>query len=901
MVGQRGAIFATRDGGQTWQAQTSGTSDDFYHISFSDALHGWAVGPRDAIFATLDGGKTWQTQSSGTQQGLSAVAFSDAQHGWAVGAKGSLLAATNGGQTWQDIVYRRYPAPWFYPILLVALAGYWQAFRSRLNEQKQSKTAPAPRKLGNRVITDQPAGPGSADLLGARQIALGLTRFLTNENTQPPLTIAITGEWGSGKSSVMNYLFANLKREGLSPVWINAWHHRDEQNVLASILANVHKQAIKAWWQPQGFWFRLRMLWRRHWLLKTVLLASLFASMFLLGWLSQTPGKWQEALHYALYLAKIEQPVILSDRSVKQLCPSLSASQENAKPGSTEKAKDWFTTEQCKDLQSLVGGTSSSRNDLRCAEGIGEFDTNRCFATPDVLLAALEKRLDLKLSTEDEATILKTVEHLHPDSPVPVPFESWVKWVSALLGVLAIFVVKGMTVVGLAPNQVVQTVFKQAGISSQSGEKVGTRLWCESHFKIITQLLGRRRLVLFIDDLDRCDRDFTRQLLEATNFLPNAGKLFMVMGMAPRYVLANVTLSFEETAEAVDEVDKLNDDQHPGHDPTVGQSWFARHYLQKLIHIEVPVPKPETAQVLALLTSDGKTSETDNELLKAEQLERQIDLAQAWFWKICRILAVVSAIGGGYYLGTHPLSSESVITETSAQPQAPEAAAGNTPPQPITETPQPTPESNEKPKGEAFQPGFDDRNIKNWPIWTSLGLLLLLLAGGFGLSKWLQRPPKWLDTPWLAWLQPLWKRTKVAMLGPESSQDTKDFVDALEIWHGLIAAKNPTPRTLKAFVNRLRYFASRDAGQAGNGREAQLVALAAIYYVYPEEFESIIGLMQLYFADHARPSKLGFENHWPGIAMAAGQHERAFGSIPSQQDIDFFRALNEDICIHRPD
>src|SRR5438874_13261698 len=33
--------------------------------------------------------------------------------------------------------------------------------------------------------------------------ALGLSRFIRNPKTQPPVTIAFEGEWGEGKSSVM--------------------------------------------------------------------------------------------------------------------------------------------------------------------------------------------------------------------------------------------------------------------------------------------------------------------------------------------------------------------------------------------------------------------------------------------------------------------------------------------------------------------------------------------------------------------------------------------------------------------------------------------------------------------------------------------------------------------------
>lgn len=111
----------------------------------------------------------------------------------------------------------------------------------------------------------------------------------------------------------------------------------------------------------------------------------------------------------------------------------------------------------------------------------------------------------------------------------------------------------------------------------------------ESHFKAITRLLGQRRLVLFIDDLDRCDPEHTRKVLEISNFLSSSGELFMVVGMSPKQVLINLTLGFKETAQMHDN-DPANAQPDQAGNNTAQHNGFARNYLQKLIHIEVPVP-----------------------------------------------------------------------------------------------------------------------------------------------------------------------------------------------------------------------------------------------------------------------------------------------------------------------
>ena len=321
-AGHDGTILKTTDGGKSWQAQSSGTQAMLQSITFAaDGHQGWAAGDRGTILKTTDGGKNWQAQSSGTQAWLQSITFTaDGQQGWVTGDRGTILKTTDGGESWQTIAYRVYPAPWFYAVALIALLIYTVAFWLRTRRINQH--GPVNHTIADHVATDRPNSLGDPDFLGARRIAVGLTRFLTNRKTEPPLTLAITGDWGSGKSSLMNYLFASLKREGLRPVWFNAWHHREEQNVLASILAKVHQGAIKPWWHPAGFWFRGRLWWRRHLLWKLLMLITLFTLFYAATWIvTLSKDKRIDTIHYARYLLKIDQPVILSELGFGQLCP----------------------------------------------------------------------------------------------------------------------------------------------------------------------------------------------------------------------------------------------------------------------------------------------------------------------------------------------------------------------------------------------------------------------------------------------------------------------------------------------------------------------------------------------------------------------------------------------------
>lgn len=80
-------------------------------VDFPDATHGWAVGDRGAIYATNDGGKHWRLQSARVECRLGSVQFLDADNGWAAGgeffpythtSRGLLLRTRDGGRSWAE-------------------------------------------------------------------------------------------------------------------------------------------------------------------------------------------------------------------------------------------------------------------------------------------------------------------------------------------------------------------------------------------------------------------------------------------------------------------------------------------------------------------------------------------------------------------------------------------------------------------------------------------------------------------------------------------------------------------------------------------------------------------------------------------------------------------------------
>ena len=72
-------------------------------------------------------------------------------------------------------------------------------------------------------IIDEPNPGEEEDKLGIERHAAALTKFI--RYTATPLTIGIQGEWGSGKTSLLNSIYSSLENDKYLQVWINSWEH----------------------------------------------------------------------------------------------------------------------------------------------------------------------------------------------------------------------------------------------------------------------------------------------------------------------------------------------------------------------------------------------------------------------------------------------------------------------------------------------------------------------------------------------------------------------------------------------------------------------------------------------------------------------------------------------------
>ncbi len=602
---------------------------------------------------------------------LAAFHFSDSLHGWVAEPGGGLLATRDAGGTWEDLdPYHRYPAPWYTLAVLLSIGLLAPALAPPPPERVD-------RSVAEMAVSDRPIGPGDPDPLGFEAIALGLSRFLRNAATQPPLTLAVSGEWGTGKSSLMNLLRADLRRYGFRPVWFNAWHHQQEEQLLAALLENVRRQAIPSWFRGEGIAFRARLLARRlrRWFVPSLLAVLAFGTIT--GYLvSRGEAGWKviETLGHLL------DPTSW---------PSLVAS--HAGPGA---------------------------------------------ATDKPHSAALAFLL------------------------------------FALGGVFSL--VRGLRAFGVKPGALMVGLSERARVRDAQAQ-TGFRYRFAREFEDVTAALAPRTLTIFIDDLDRCRPQNVLGLLEAVNFLVSSGDCYVVLGIDRERVERSVGFSFREVADELLSGEPGGETTNSEEDGRIRRADFARQYLEKLINVEVPVPRLGEDAGKALL----RPVEEDREPRTPWQTAGRWIAGLGGRWVALPVALAFTLVLGlvvGSHGGSSPAPDAPVATGAVPGVATQEAAlVGLTPTHSAGED---QGASDEEPlQVAAFRPAKPD-GLSGTPFWLAVAILLV----GAGL----------------------WVLTNL----PEVEvHDSEEFATALESWYPLLYADRPTPRSIKRFLNRVRFYA----------------------------------------------------------------------------------------------
>jgi hypothetical protein len=659
------------------------------------------------------------------------VAFVSSDRGWAWSAQGSERGVSsdaafqtfNGGASWQLLSYRWLPAPWVFVAFAVGAFAFERGTRARL------KLLPVvPQKhIADHGVSDDPIGLKDEDALGLRPIARSMARFLRNTETRPTVAIAVTGPWGSGKTSLMNLVREELGARDVRTVWFNAWHNQKEDNLLAALLEAVRSQAVPPLWTVPGFIYRLRVAWMR-------IGADPNATVALLVCVGV--ALWIVATHLEMAANVLGQ---LADRIAALLMPEPPAARSSAAAGTP--------------------GTASAVTSIGLSTG-----------GISALIYAGKKLWEL----------------FKPLKSIPAEL---------------------LSTLGGQPS------------TKDIEQQLSFRYRFASEFAVFCDTLRRPPhpgLVIFIDDLDRCAPKQTVDILEAINFVTSAGRCFVVLGLDENKVKAAIADSYKDMTL------QLEDSEPPGAaEPSpselrrrrlVALNEFASRYLEKLIHLVVPVPRSREDTVellLGLKRADAGPPQVETWRTVVRTISGMLStalvvallIASAWLGAtlVTRSLPTVAASTAA----PSTVPGAAVTGTPSSPPVVPDASAAATLRSPLTGAPVSSAELSNAGLGARGVLG----TVPPAAVVAAFALLLIIISIQF-LPR-LQIEPVVSDSP--------------------------DFQEALRIWIDGISKTRETPRAIKRFVNRLRFMAMRlrdlstEADRAGKTppfTEAALVAMA---------------------------------------------------------------------------
>jgi hypothetical protein len=686
------------------------------------------------------------------------------------------------------LTYIRLPAPWAWGALIVYALGF-VAVRTWW-----PTPLPSLEGIASVLASDRPIGLRDPDALGFRQIAQGLSRFLRNEYTEPPLTVAITGEWGAGKSSLMQILRDDLKRRGFRPVWFNAWHHQQEEHLLASLLATVRSEAIPTL-ARLDLWvnFYSRLVFRRFRRRVIPIVAVLSVFCFSLGYVIQYPQA----------LAKFSEGAAALNKRVQARLGLSSSKGEHA--GNEEETK----------------GSKTDGPALPVADGTNRSNVQRASKERDPVQ-----------------------EQVKTSSPYLL--------ILSALGLL-VSLWRGATAFGIKPGDMLASAASSVRVRDLSAQ-AGFRYQFCREFADVTWALHPRTLVLLVDDLDRCHPDNLMKVLETVNFLVSSGKCVVVLGMAKERVIGCIAHAFKDvsTGEAAPAVP--GGDVPLGEDAAADRTVkFARNYLEKIINIELPVPPPTNDQARRLLIPDGAPDEGGQaaqiapgpamtarapeiplspmlvpEVTPAPSapvpdatdapassgpftrgLTRLPDIARSYLPVAFAIAFVVGAFLYGNRLALTTRQNEERIRTQTGTP-----TASSAPPAPTV--PGPGWNQDELPFP-PFVPLSGDRSV---PLPAAVPSAdVANLARSISRTRTALDPPATprfeipLSLAVTLLVQGLAALLAVWLAGPGVVvRDSPAFTRALRLWTPLILARGYTPRALKRFLNHVRFAEERLGG-----------------------------------------------------------------------------------------
>src|SRR4030095_9879926 len=91
LVGARGLVLRTDDGGVTWKDLESGVNSNLFGVALAGRNDILIVGEQGSIVHSKDGGQTWELQPTVTNSTLFSIAYRGGNNVWVAGRGGAIL------------------------------------------------------------------------------------------------------------------------------------------------------------------------------------------------------------------------------------------------------------------------------------------------------------------------------------------------------------------------------------------------------------------------------------------------------------------------------------------------------------------------------------------------------------------------------------------------------------------------------------------------------------------------------------------------------------------------------------------------------------------------------------------------------------------------------------------
>jgi photosystem II stability/assembly factor-like uncharacterized protein len=758
-VGDEADTLRTEDGGRNWGRQRLGGG--FLGLAFATPQSGWLVGRVGTIQHTEDGGRTWKQQNSGTSEWLYSVAFATPQSGWAVGSGGTMLHTEDGGGAWKQ--QNSGTGEWLYSVAFATPQSGWAVGSS-----------------GTILHTEDGGGSWKTQISGTSfdLYSISFTRPQSG--------------WAVGSGGTILHT-----EDGFS------WSH----------------EGYRRWPAP---WFFLA--------LTACVTGLLWASLPLVP-----PGaepyiedlanadspvaqlKYDALGYKALVMRllrfiqnpKTKPPLVLAIQAAwgmgkSSVMSMLQTELEEKRAAVTV----WFNAwHHQKEDQLLAYLLEAIQNQVAPSwfspVGLG-FRFNllrvRMFSSPERFLATVAALALLVFHSAVASSLAKVA----PISDFLKLHTDWrVGGIAGLLLIPILIIVNQFRAFSSDPQKLLKDssrslwqFLRDLLVFPSLQGKTDVRQDFAKNLKEVTDALLPQRLVIFLDDLDRCPPEQVVQILEAINFLSSAAPCFIILGADYRKVETLAGQHFE--AIAVQEAENIAPDRSTDvagqATPATARLEYARNYMRKIVNMRLDLPHPTPKGYVNLIRQVGETGSN----LRTRWEQAAIGLLL--------LLTIVSSIALSISWLNPPLGQPEegqVMTSQPALPTESVKGTGGLAKMQTGNQSASTTAKIEKPT----TVGDTDRDgvgvLWNHRLTIFIPVLIALLF----LVRILRRPKE-----------------------IEKAVDSKLFLDALDKMAPAIQQRCGTPREVRRFQNYLRFLAAWDdsAERPKNPYlEANLVDLAA--------------------------------------------------------------------------